>query len=982
MKKSFYLVTLTLIVSFSSNLSGQRKTWNDPNSLPQWMTEEEESRRHEIKVGSQRSTPAPGNLRGIAEFERMEGVLVRYPLGISTSLIKDFATHTKVYTLVATASAETSARSSYQSAGVNLNNCVFVRAATDSYWTRDYGPWYVMSETDGVSILDFTYNRPRPNDNAVNSVLATFLGVPRYTLPLVHTGGNYMTDGRGISASTDLVYTENGNNVSLINQRMNEYSGISTYHVTIDPLGDYIKHIDCWGKYLSPDKVLITRVPASNSQYSQYEQVANYFANAISSYGTPYRIYRIDASSGQPYSNSLILNDRVYVPVTGNTATDNAALNVYRSAMPGYTVVGFTGSWQSTDALHCRTMGMADRQMLDIKHQPYVGTKSFENSYTVNAKIKSNSGTNLRTDSLIVFYSLNNGSYQSILMSNSGGNDYSASIPVSPTTTEVDYYIYAVDNSGRREKHPFIGAPDPHTFTITPPSTVPNFTVDNSNPAVNQIVTFTSTTSGTVTTWNWNFGAGANPSTATTAGPHQVSYSTTGLKTVSLTVNSNLTETKTNFINVRIPVTGISVSPTSVNLTSGQTQQLTASISPYNATNQNITWSSSNTAVASVNQSGLVTAVGSGSTIITATSQDGGFTGQSTVNVTIPVTGITLSPGSASIQTGSTIQLIANVSPSNATNKSVVWSSDNNSIASVSSTGLVSGNARGSTIIRCTTVDGSFLSTSTINVTNTCTPTTILSDGFQSSFGNWVSGGSNCYRSSSNSYLDPISVVIRSSGTSASMRTNSLNLTSYNQVTFSFSYITSGFTSSTQYFQLQMSTNGGSTYTAVSTFTFGSTFNNRERKNPSISITGPFTTTTRFRLRCYASTTSNLVYIDNVVISGCQVPAATSSIITTNLIGNTNRTEQSIDNNNLKISDFEIFPNPNVGRFTIKKTKNTVETYHISVYNVLGEKIKEYYNIDLSGGMEFQLEDKVKPGLYILKISNNHITVTSNILRQ
>lgn len=83
-----------------------------------------------------------------------------------------------------------------------------------------------------------------------------------------------------------------------------------------------------------------------------------------------------------------------------------------------------------------------------------------------------------------------------------------------------------------------------------------------------------------------------------------------------------------------VPVTGVSVSPTALSLTVGQTAQLTATVSPSNATNKNVTWSSSNTLVASVDASGLVTANGAGSAIITVTTADGGKTATCSVAVT------------------------------------------------------------------------------------------------------------------------------------------------------------------------------------------------------------------------------------------------------------------------------------------------------------------------------------------------------------
>jgi|GEM_PF-530266 len=171
-----------------------------------------------------------------------------------------------------------------------------------------------------------------------------------------------------------------------------------------------------------------------------------------------------------------------------------------------------------------------------------------------------------------------------------------------------------------------------------------------------------------------------------------------------------------------VAVTGVSVSPASATISVGGTQQLTATISPSNATNQNVSWSSGNSSVATVSSSGLVTGVAQGTATITVTTQDGGKTSTSSITVnttTVPVTGVTVSPASATINVGGTQQLTATVSPSNATNKNVTWTSGNTGVATVNSTGLVTGVASGTATITVTTQDGAKTATASITVNST-----------------------------------------------------------------------------------------------------------------------------------------------------------------------------------------------------------------------------------------------------------------------
>ena len=166
-----------------------------------------------------------------------------------------------------------------------------------------------------------------------------------------------------------------------------------------------------------------------------------------------------------------------------------------------------------------------------------------------------------------------------------------------------------------------------------------------------------------------------------------------------------------------VAVTAVSVSPTTATVGLGTTQQLNATITPANATNQNVTWSSSNTSVATVNNSGLVTAISAGTATITVTTADGNKTASSAITVAaIPVSSVAVSPTSASLYAGNTQQLTATISPANATNKNVIWSSSNTSVATVNSSGFVTAVSAGTATITATTQDGNKTSSATITV--------------------------------------------------------------------------------------------------------------------------------------------------------------------------------------------------------------------------------------------------------------------------
>lgn len=190
--------------------------------------------------------------------------------------------------------------------------------------------------------------------------------------------------------------------------------------------------------------------------------------------------------------------------------------------------------------------------------------------------------------------------------------------------------------------------------------------------------------------------------------------------TVSIRATQEGNENYNEADRISKPVTVVSLvkeivlNQTNVNLNEGDTYQLTAIISPPDAPNKTLEWSSSNTEVATVDANGKILAIKQGQATITAQTTDGSNL-LATCNIevfkpTILISSITIDPSAITGEVGKTHQLTASIVPENASDKTLVWSSDNSTIASVDSDGLLTLHAKGNAIIKASATDGSGMS--------------------------------------------------------------------------------------------------------------------------------------------------------------------------------------------------------------------------------------------------------------------------------
>lgn len=212
----------------------------------------------------------------------------------------------------------------------------------------------------------------------------------------------------------------------------------------------------------------------------------------------------------------------------------------------------------------------------------------------------------------------------------------------------------------------------------------------------------------------------SNTSVATISGDGKLTAISGGATIITATTDDG-EYTATCSVNVKnvinndegnVKVTSVLINPMPfLEITKEETQQFEASIFPYNATNKNLKWSSSNTSVAEISENGKLTAISGGVTVVTVTTEDGQHTSTCEVTVISHTTGISLNKKSLSINKGENYTLKATIEPTDATNKTIKWSSSDTNIVKVDNSGKITAVGIGSATVTATTEDGKYTDT-------------------------------------------------------------------------------------------------------------------------------------------------------------------------------------------------------------------------------------------------------------------------------
>ena len=201
------------------------------------------------------------------------------------------------------------------------------------------------------------------------------------------------------------------------------------------------------------------------------------------------------------------------------------------------------------------------------------------------------------------------------------------------------------------------------------------------------------------------FQIGSFKVTANSAGTGTITFGSVEFGDADFNANTISSSIYTITVNAPpVEATGVSLNPASLTLDAGSSAIITATVTPSNASNKTVTWTSSNTNVATVSN-GTVRGAGVGTATITAKTSNG-KSATVTVKVTeVPITGISLSPSTLNLDVNGTGVITATIAPSNASNKTITWTSSNTKVATVID-GKVTGVSEGTATITAKTSNG------------------------------------------------------------------------------------------------------------------------------------------------------------------------------------------------------------------------------------------------------------------------------------
>lgn len=362
--------------------------------------------------------------------------------------------------------------------GINIQNPKFhiVYGCKENYnrltkWTRDHGPMNVYKNQ-----IDSLYFYLFKDDNmGAGAVIREYLGLNDTVFyenasgGLSSDGGNYMVDGNAMGI------IDCGNNAMLTEYKTK--FGLDTVHC----ISHYLNHCDYYMKLVNEETIIVAdRLPENytygTEPFTYLEDsviivnIISYLQEqVISQYGRSLKIFKIPTPPSQKndslrlwyytqhasYTNSLIVNSSVFVPQFDVYWNDSIAIDIYKKAMPGYTIVPVYSRRGAGEggAVHCLTNSVASLDPIWISHAWFNDTVKPQFDYEIESSVMTKNGV---SDVSIYYSTTTDGPFQQTPMELVSENVFRGNIPREDNTSKIYYYINAVSSSGKSVSKPFV----------------------------------------------------------------------------------------------------------------------------------------------------------------------------------------------------------------------------------------------------------------------------------------------------------------------------------------------------------------------------------------------------------------------------------------------------------------------------------------------------------------------------------------------
>lgn len=346
-------------------------------------------------------------------------------------------------------------------------------------WTRDHGPMNVyQNQVDSLTFILF-----RDDNRGAGGIIRDYLNIKDTVYEDVNSaqqssdGGNYMVDGNKIAII-------DGGNFAKLPDCKRKF-GLDTIHL----IPHYLSHCDYYMKYVNEETVIVAkRLPhcyTLGTEPYNYKQdsikiseiISDLQYQIVSQFGRPLNIFQIPTPPSMSddslklwyhtqhasYTNSLIVNNMVFVPQFDVSWFDSLALETYQKAMPGYKIIPVYSRRGVVEggAVHCLTNSVAAFDPIKITHEWFIDTVQPQQYYNIEALITTKDDVK---QAKVYYAYVSEGPYETVKMNKVSNDLYKCSIPAGNNNCSIFYYINAISNSGKSISKPFV-APD-WTFKI------------------------------------------------------------------------------------------------------------------------------------------------------------------------------------------------------------------------------------------------------------------------------------------------------------------------------------------------------------------------------------------------------------------------------------------------------------------------------------------------------------------------------------